>query len=158
MKYLFFLIFSLNIIFYIFLIYKPLNIESDFSIEEGNNLNEIFASLEEKNIYFPKAIKLIFNVSGIDKKIYFKVIKDNKANNYLNVLTINKNSNSPYQVFLGLDLITKKKLGVLIAINKKTIKKRNFVRKNPLAESRVSQKEMELHMEFISKMKKNFWY
>ena len=70
MKYLFFLIFSLNIIFYIFLIYKPLNIESDFSIEEGNNLNEIFASLEEKNIYFPKAIKLIFNVSGIDKKIY----------------------------------------------------------------------------------------
>ena len=71
MKYLFFLIFSLNIIFYIFLIYKPLNIESDFSIEEGNNLNEIFASLEEKNIYFPKAIKLIFNVSGIDKKIYF---------------------------------------------------------------------------------------
>ena len=70
MKYLFFLIFSLNIIFYIFLIYKPLNIESDFSIEEGNNLNEIFASLEEKNIYFPKAIKLIFNVSGTDKKIY----------------------------------------------------------------------------------------
>ena len=70
MKYLFFLIFSLNIIFYIFLISKPLNIESDFSIEEGNNLNEIFASLEEKNIYFPKAIKLIFNVSGIDKKIY----------------------------------------------------------------------------------------
>ena len=70
MKYLFFLIFSLNIIFYIFLIYKPLNIESDFSIEEGNNLNEIFANLEEKNIYFPKAIKLIFNVSGIDKKIY----------------------------------------------------------------------------------------
>ena len=70
MKYLFFLIFSLNIIFYIFLIYKPLNIESDFSIEEGNNLNEIFANLEEKNIYFPKAIKLIFNVSGIDKQIY----------------------------------------------------------------------------------------
>ena len=70
MKYLFFLIFSLNIIFYIFLINKPLNIESDFSIEEGNNLNEIFVSLEEKNIYFPKTIKLIFNVSGIDKKIY----------------------------------------------------------------------------------------
>ena len=70
MKYLFFLIFSLNIIFYIFLINKPLNIELDFSIEEGNNLNEIFSNLEEKNIYFPKAIKLIFNVSGIDKKIY----------------------------------------------------------------------------------------
>ena len=42
--------------------------------------------------------------------------------------------------------------------NKKTIEKRNFIRKNPLAKSRVSQKEMELHMEFISKMKKNFWY
>ena len=42
--------------------------------------------------------------------------------------------------------------------NKKTGEKGNFIRKNPLAESRVSQKEMELHMEFISKMKKNFWY
>ena len=42
--------------------------------------------------------------------------------------------------------------------NKKTIEKKNFIRKNPLAESRVSQEEMELHMEFISKMKKNFWY
>ena len=69
MKYLFFLIFSLNIVFYIFLIYKPLNIESDFLIEDGNNLSEIFTKLEEKNIYFPKAIKLIFNVSGTDKKI-----------------------------------------------------------------------------------------
>ena len=42
--------------------------------------------------------------------------------------------------------------------NKKAIEKKNFIRKHPLAESRVSQKEMELHMEFISKMKKNFWY
>ena len=42
--------------------------------------------------------------------------------------------------------------------NKKTIEKRNFIRKHPLAESRVSQKEMELHMKFISSMKKNFWY
>ena len=42
--------------------------------------------------------------------------------------------------------------------NKKTIENRNFFRKHPLAESRVSQKELELHMEFISKMKKNFWY
>jgi len=41
---------------------------------------------------------------------------------------------------------------------KKTIENRNFIRKHPIAESRVSQKEMELHMEFISKMKKNFWY
>ena len=42
--------------------------------------------------------------------------------------------------------------------NKKTIEKTNFIRKNPIARSRVSQKEMELHREFISKMKKNFWY
>ncbi len=42
--------------------------------------------------------------------------------------------------------------------NKKTTEKKNFIRKNPLAESRVSQEEMELHMEFISKIKKNFWY
>ena len=76
MKYLFFLIFSLNIIFYIFLINKPLNIESDFSIESGNNLSEIFTNLEKKNIYFPKAIKLIFNISGIDKKIYLDTIND----------------------------------------------------------------------------------
>ena len=59
MKYLFFLIFSLNIIFYFYLIFKPLNFESDFFIEEGNSLNEIFTNLEEKNIYLPKAIKLI---------------------------------------------------------------------------------------------------
>ena len=70
MKYLFSSVFFLNIIFYIFLIYKPLNIESDFSIKGGDNLSEIFTNLEEKNIYFPKAMKLIFNVSGIDKKIY----------------------------------------------------------------------------------------
>ena len=42
--------------------------------------------------------------------------------------------------------------------SKETIEKRNFVRKYPLTESRVSQKEMELHMEFISEMKKNLWY
>ena len=42
--------------------------------------------------------------------------------------------------------------------NKKTTEKKNFSRKHPLAESRVSQEEMELHMKFISKMKKNFWY
>lgn len=49
-----------------------------------------------------------FSYQSIENKIYFKVIKDNKSNNYFNVLTINKNSNSPYQVFLGLDLVTKK--------------------------------------------------
>ncbi len=42
--------------------------------------------------------------------------------------------------------------------NKKIIEKSKFIRKHPLAKSRVSQKEMKLHMEFISKMKKNLWY
>ena len=42
--------------------------------------------------------------------------------------------------------------------NQETIEKRKFIRKHPLEERRVTQKEMELHMEFISKMKKNFWY
>ncbi|MDC3092368.1 DNA polymerase III subunit epsilon [Paracoccaceae bacterium] len=42
--------------------------------------------------------------------------------------------------------------------NKKTFEKRNFIRKHPIAERRVSQKEMELHIEFISRMEKNFWY
>jgi UPF0755 protein len=84
-KYLFFLIFSLNIIFYIFLIFKPLNIESDFSIEGGNNLSEIFNNLEEKKIYFPKAIKLIFNVSGIDKKIYLGNYKINNSDSLIDI-------------------------------------------------------------------------
>lgn len=85
MKYLFFLIFSLNIIFYIFLIYKPLNIESDFSIEGGNNLSEIFTNLEEKNIYFPKVIKLVFNVSGIDKKIYLGKYKIDNSDSLIDI-------------------------------------------------------------------------
>ena len=85
MKYIFFLIFSLNIIFYTFLIYKPLNIESDFSIEAGNNLNKIFTNLEEKNIYFPKAMKLIFNVSGIDKKIYLGKYKIDNNNSLIDI-------------------------------------------------------------------------
>ena len=42
--------------------------------------------------------------------------------------------------------------------NKKTIEKSNFIRKHPLTENRLSKKEMKLHMEFISEMKKNFWY
>ncbi len=85
MKYLFFLIFSLNIIFYIFLIYKPLNIQSDFSIEEGNSLNEIFVNLEEKNIYLPKAIKLIFNISGADKKVYLGKYKIDDSDSLINI-------------------------------------------------------------------------
>ena len=42
--------------------------------------------------------------------------------------------------------------------SKETIEKRNFIRKHPLTESRLSQKEMKLHVEFISGMKKNLWY
>ena len=41
--------------------------------------------------------------------------------------------------------------------DRRTIEKKNFIRKHPLTESRLSQKERELHMEFISKIKKNFW-
>ena len=52
------------------MIFKPLNVESNFSIIQGNNLTKIFIDLEEQNIYFPKAIKLIFNFSGADKKIF----------------------------------------------------------------------------------------
>ena len=85
MRYLFSLIFSLNIIFYIFLIFKPLNIESDFSIDKGDKLNEIFAILEEKNIYLPKAIKLIFNVSGKDKKIYLGKYKINNNESLVDI-------------------------------------------------------------------------
>ena len=85
MKYLLSLIFSLNVIFYIFLIYKPLNIESEFLIEEGNNLSEIFANLEEKKIHFPKAIKLIFNVSGIDKKIHLGHYKIDDSDSLIDI-------------------------------------------------------------------------
>ena len=43
-------------------------------------------------------------------------------------------------------------------INKKIIEKSNFVRTIPLNNNRLSLKEMKLHREFISEMKKNFWY
>ncbi len=85
MKYLFFLIFSLNIIFYTFLVFKPLNIESDFQITKGNNLNEIFINLEDKNIFMPKVIKLIFNVSGTDKKIYLGKYKINEKDSLIDI-------------------------------------------------------------------------
>ena len=47
---------------------------------------------------------------------------------------------------------------VNVDIYKRTKEKMNFIRKNPLTENRLSQKEMKLHVEFISEMKKNFWY
>jgi len=84
-KYLLSLIFSLNVTFYIFLIYKPLNIESVFLIEEGNNLSEIFTNLEEKKIHFPKTIKLIFNVSGIDKKIHLGNYKIDNSDSLIDI-------------------------------------------------------------------------
>ena len=98
MKYLFFLIFSLNIVFYIFLIYKPLNIESDFLIEDGNNLSEIFTNLEEKNIYFPKAIKLIFNVSGTDKKIGLGKYKIDNSDTLIDIF---------YKIYYGKIILKK---------------------------------------------------
>ena len=50
------------------------------------------------------------------------------------------------------DLDFKKK--VLLENN---TKKKKFTRKNRLMESRLSKEEIELHGEFISEMKKNFW-
>ena len=41
---------------------------------------------------------------------------------------------------------------------KKEKEKRSFTRKDPLTENRLSQKEIKLHLEFVSEMKKNFWY
>lgn len=35
---------------------------------------------------------------------------------------------------------------------------KSFIRRNPLEENRLSQKEAALHKEFIFEMKKNFWY
>ena len=78
MRFLLLFIFFINIFFYSFLILKPLNLETEFSILEGNNLGEIFKKLEEKNIYFPKVIKLIFNISGVDKKLYLGKYKIKK--------------------------------------------------------------------------------
>ena len=54
-------------------------------IEEGNNLSEIFTNLEEKKIYFPKTIKLIFNVSGIDKKIYLGKYKIDNSDSLIDI-------------------------------------------------------------------------
>ncbi len=83
----------MNIIFYFFLISKPLNIESEFLIDEGNKLSEIFTSLEDKNIYFPKTIKLIFNISGTDKKIYYgkyKIDVNDSLNDIFNKIYFGK--------------------------------------------------------------------
>ncbi len=67
----------MNIIFYSFLLFKPLDKEITFSILEGNSLNKILYDLENEEIYFPKAIKLIFTISGTDKKIFLGKYKIN---------------------------------------------------------------------------------
>lgn len=43
-------------------------------------------------------------------------------------------------------------------IKKKTLVKKNFIRRNPLKVNRLSEKETVLHKEFIFEMKQNFWY
>ena len=53
--------------------------------------------------------------------------------------------------FAHLDLESKE-------IQKKTREKKSFIRKYPIAKKRLSQKESDLHIEFISEMKKNYWY
>ncbi len=45
-----------------------------------------------------------------------------------------------------------------VDVYKKTKERRVFIRKYPLKESRLSRKEMQLHMKFVSEMKNNFWY
>ena len=42
-------------------------------------------------------------------------------------------------------------------IQKNSIHKNKFIRKNPLNENRVTQEEIAHHLEFISEMKENFW-
>lgn len=43
-------------------------------------------------------------------------------------------------------------------VQKRTVEKKNFSRKNILSGDRLSQKEKTLHKELIFEMKKNFWY
>ena len=93
MKYLFSFIFFINLSFYLFLIFVPLNQSYIFSISKGDNLNKIFENLEEKDINFPRFTKIIMNVFDIDKKLsqgsyeitpndslykIFKKLKDNQ--------------------------------------------------------------------------------
>ena len=68
MRYLFLLIILINILFYSFLIFKPLNTSGVFIIAKNDFLNDVFSHLEKKeNIFFPKSIKLIFPIFQKDK-------------------------------------------------------------------------------------------
>ena len=42
-------------------------------------------------------------------------------------------------------------------VHQHRIRKKNFIRRNILEEKRLSQEEIELHREFISEIKNNFW-
>ena len=42
-------------------------------------------------------------------------------------------------------------------INKNNMVRKKFIRKNPSSSNRLSQEEIALHREFISKIEKNFW-
>ena len=68
MRYLFLLIILINILFYSFIIFKPLNTSGVFIIAKNDFLNDVFSHLEKKeNIFFPKSIKLIFPIFQKDK-------------------------------------------------------------------------------------------
>jgi len=67
-RYLFLLIILINILFYSFIIFKPLNTSGVFIIAKNDFLNDVFSHLEKKeNIFFPKSIKLIFPIFQKDK-------------------------------------------------------------------------------------------
>jgi len=68
-KYLFSFIFFINLLFYLFLIFVPINQSYVFSISQGDNLNKIFKNLEDKDIYFPRVLKIMMNIFDIDKKL-----------------------------------------------------------------------------------------
>ena len=70
MKYIFLFIFLLNLSFYSFLLIKPLNSSIEFRIDKGEGLEKIFFNLEQKNVFFPKSLKLLFNIFGADKRIF----------------------------------------------------------------------------------------
>ena len=42
-------------------------------------------------------------------------------------------------------------------VNQNSLKKKKFIRRNPLNGTRLSEEEIRLHSEFISKIEKNFW-
>lgn len=49
--------------------FVPLNQTYTFSISEGDSLKKIFKNLEYEDIYFPRVVKIMINIFGIDKKL-----------------------------------------------------------------------------------------